>query len=651
MCAAHESTSTQTLAQSPFVVRFWVKTFYSQQANTAAFDSEDLTTARRRATRDGRPSRALARLRSAMTAASATPHNILYIVLEDFSTLSTSVFTTSTATATSVRNSPYLESLAARSVVFQRAYCQAPICNPSRTSFLTGRRPTVTGVYGNDDSFPNALPTLVDVLRAADPTAAVACAGGKIFHVACDRETRGFTSGQLLARNSSSGFAESANALIDRAVEADAAAGSSRLLSAAARQNLVLTMRGKAHEVRTHDMDKSAVTIRLLAHYARERTRFFVGVGLSSTHVQGVTVEAFKICAESAVVAEGAGPIPVEEEPPPSRALEHDPPLVTWQNWDIPRFAIGWNWQRDAIGKYYGCASHIDKQIGAMLAALDVLRLASSTSVVVHGDHGFSLGRHARWSKYNLYEDATRVPLILAVPGRRAHQVHTVIEGLDVMPTLLDLWGVGRAPAQGGEPGVDFVFGGHASGTIRLDGESLMPFLRPVGAAGDAVAPPVRSNTYARSELRMPMVLNRPTEPNLPGAKPLRSLGHGAQLYVRTVRYSYTLYLGTSMQCECATRLGVLDEALFDHHTDEGEMTNLAYDPAHSQTRGELLQMVMRDWRLTDVGMLAPNRSARLEHIGALAGCFSTLLARGGSCRNGGVGPRPARQMRQRLSG
>jgi hypothetical protein len=61
--------------------------------------------------------------------------------------------------------------------------------------------------------------------------------------------------------------------------------------------------------------------------------------------------------------------------------------------------------------------------------------------------------------------------------------------------------------------------------------------------------------------------------------------------------------------------------------------------------------MVMRDWRLTDVGMLAPNRSARLEHIGALAGCFSTLLAREGSCRNGGVGPRPARQMRQRLSG
>lgn len=60
-------------------------------------------------------------------------------------------------------------------------------------------------------------------------------------------------------------------------------------------------------------------------------------------------------------------------------------------------------------------ASHVDAQIGAILHALDVLELRSSTSVILQGDHGFSLGRHGRWSKYNLYDDAVRVPLVFSV--------------------------------------------------------------------------------------------------------------------------------------------------------------------------------------------------------------------------------------------
>lgn len=577
----------------------------------------------------------------------SSPANILYIVLEDFSTLASPVFSQSTATAPALRHTPAIASLAARGVVFQRAYCQAPICNPSRTSFLTGRRPTATGVYGNEDSFPNQLPTLVDALRAAAPNARVACAGGKIFHVACDRESRGFISGMQLARNFSSGFTEAANAELDRAVARDAAAGKGGVLSGAARRNLELTLHGNPpRSSRTHDMDKAAVAMRLLAHYARERARFFVAVGLSSTHVQGLAAENFRICTDSAAAAEGARPLATEELLPPNRADEHDPPLVTWQNWDVPRFDIGWRWQRDAIGSYYGCAAHVDKQIGALLAALDVLHLAGTTSVVVHGDHGFSLGRHGRWSKYNLYEDSARVPLILAVPGRRARAVHAVVEGLDVMPTLLDLWGAPRAAASSARPppgggGTVFALVGRGDGMLRLDGESLVPFLTLEGE--DATAPgahapsPPRASTYARSELRMGMVLHRPGDPHLPGAKPMRSLGHGAQLYLRTQRYAYTLYLSTSAQCECATRPAILDEALFDHERDEGEATNLAYDPAHFTVREALLQTMVSDWRLREVGMRPPNRTARAAHAEALADCFGTLLARGGACRDGGL--------------
>lgn len=125
--------------------------------------------------------------------------NILYVVLEDFSTLASPLFS-SEGSQSSRRRTPHLAALAARGTTFQRAYCQAPICNPSRASFLTGRRPTSTGVYTNDDPMPpsSSLPTLVDFVRAASPKAAVGCAGpGKIFHTACDVESRGFDNGEV----------------------------------------------------------------------------------------------------------------------------------------------------------------------------------------------------------------------------------------------------------------------------------------------------------------------------------------------------------------------------------------------------------------------------------------------------------------------
>ena len=97
------------------------------------------------------------------------PPSILYIVLEDFSAVSSPTFdTAATAPAAYRRSTPYLAALASRGVAFRRAYCQAPICNPSRTSILTGRRPTATGVYGNDDAFPRGMLTLVDAIRAAE---------------------------------------------------------------------------------------------------------------------------------------------------------------------------------------------------------------------------------------------------------------------------------------------------------------------------------------------------------------------------------------------------------------------------------------------------------------------------------------------------
>lgn len=125
----------------------------------------------------------------------------------------------------------------------------------------------------------------------------------------------------------------------------------------------------------------------------------------------------------------------------------------------------------------------------------------------------------------------------------------------------------------------------------------------------------------------MGMVLHRPTDSNLPGARPARPLGPGSQLYVRTARYAYTLYLHKKVGCRCTPPAEqILDETLFDHHADAGEATNLAYEPAHAHTREALLQLVRREWGLpSDIGWRPPNRSLRIAQIDDLTRCWTTV--------------------------
>ena len=408
--------------------------------------------------------------------------------------------------------------------------------------------------------------------------------------------------------------------------------------------------------VGTKDQEKTTVAVRLLAHYARTRRRFFLAVGLASTHVHGSA-----ICIPDAARAEGARPIGNRAPLAPHRGDENDPPLLTWPNWDltqwdrgarkqVPRFGIDPAWERDAIGQYYACATHVDAQIGALLDALNALHLEQSTSVVVQGDHGFSLGRHGRWSKYNMYEDATRVPLLIAVPGQPAPRVvGDVIESLDVMPTVLDLWGVARSGGDPKESATSLAAGSSLNSAalisgsplpaapigampryklsgvaVPLDGDSLLPYIVPHGKDGGR-AP--RRRTYARSEMREWMVVHKPNDRLLPGAPPRYALGKGEALYLRTERYAYTAFLYPicrSCGSGSTAKYRLLDEALYDVRTDAGEAHNLAYSAAHASSRQALLRTLMRDWNMTviqhldgwDVSPLRlPNRTQRVNWL------------------------------------
>ena len=197
-----------------------------------------------------------------------SPMSILHISLEDFSTLASPAFSNPLASGNrsgfATPATPNIARLAERGVLFRRAYCQAPICNPSRTSAMTGRRPTATGVFTNADLYharvPPNMPSLPDFLKAADPTAVIACASGsKLFHVACDHDPMGFD------------------------LPIDTPEPQWGNLSSAVRTAAAFILQPPSPW--SADQHRARVALRRLVEFATPpRRRFYLGIGLVETH-------------------------------------------------------------------------------------------------------------------------------------------------------------------------------------------------------------------------------------------------------------------------------------------------------------------------------------------------------------------------------
>lgn len=336
---------------------------------------------------------------------------------------------------------PHLARLAERGVVFERAYCQYPLCNPSRVSFLSGLRPPLTGVFDNDTPPRARVPTLRFLPEEFRAFGYQTFRSGKVMHATFEKE---------IAWDGEWEWGDVyRNAPRDATVEKDAW-----------RTGLALRQpeKGKSHLAETRwlywqevaDADARRLNdgrvvdeaIRLLTRERRPDRPFFLGVGFSEPHLPYVAPERFFRMYPLATIELPPAP-PDDLADVPRRALGHAKLYPELNDQE----------RRELIAGYYAAVSYMDDELGRLLEAVTSQGLDGNTVVIFLSDNGTHLGEHGGlWEKMTLFEESTHVPLIIAAPGfARGARADGVVELLDLYPTLVELIGLPRPRVQNGK--------------------------------------------------------------------------------------------------------------------------------------------------------------------------------------------------------
>jgi len=437
---------------------------------------------------------------------------------------------------------PNLDALAKSGVRFDRNYCQFPLCNPSRSSLLTGRPPTRTGVLGNRTAFRDLHPDWTSLPQLFKQYGYVSVRAGKIFHGGID-DPKAWQSVSGWVTNEGEGGMQSHDLgrVLDTAPVAERTerdlrspkfAGTAggdpegRRKAIYSDRIVVLDGNGEGHG----DYHTADYTIENLRKYKDEP--FFIACGFVKPHSPPTAPQRFfdMYGVDKIKLTPDFAAWPTVPPGFPGAAIRpHNADLF------IGRGASEAE-AREVIRAYIASISWVDWNIGRVLAELDRLHLRDKTIIVFVCDHGYQLGEKGKWSKAgSLFEMGTRVPLLMAVPGARGNgrSCYRIVESLDVYPTLVELCGLPKPEG--------------------IEGQSLAPLLDNPKAAWDRPAYSVWSED----------------------GKTL----HGTA--VRTEKWRYAEY-GPD---------GTNGAMLLDPHADPLELKNLAGYPQYAKVCAELSQL------------------------------------------------------------
>jgi len=365
-------------------------------------------------------------LASAAFRPAAAKPNILLIMVDDLCPTSLGCYGASGV------KTPNIDRLARRGVKFERAYCQFPICNPSRASLITGRRPHNIGVLSNfpDDVYRNKLPGVVALPQLFRESGYFTGSVGKIIHHGTNPEGNPAEEQDPKSWDVCRGPME----VINEKQKGEHANYTAKLNGDGRQANWCWWLAEECEDDALPDHLIASNAIQLLEEH-REKP-FFIAVGFHKPHDPYVAPKKY-------FDMYSPGSVTLPDEPGDRTAIA---PMAVSR---ADRFAKFSAEDRLALKRaYYACTTFVDAQVGRLLDTLDRLALWDNTIVVLVADHGYHLWEHGHWGKVTVYEPSCRVPLVVWAPGLQGMGKGTqgIVESLDLYPTLAELCGL-RPPA------------------------------------------------------------------------------------------------------------------------------------------------------------------------------------------------------------
>jgi uncharacterized sulfatase len=345
------------------------------------------------------------------TYAAAKPMNVLFITIDDLRPELASYKVDGIRT-------PHIDRFAAKGLQFNAAYCQYPVCNPSRSSLLTGKRPDELGILSNKVALRTKWPDLVTLPQLFRNNGYFTAGLGKLFHVGTDEKGK------------KTPFRDDAS--FDYFFKAKGkepkigSKGKGRKLG----DGTVGWAQWRAAEGGDEAQADGMLAAKAVHLLEKHRDKpFFIGVGFHKPHDPFVAPkEYFDLYPLDKVkLAED----PKDRTPLSKHALPDAYNFKTFTNKD----------RREFKRAYHACTTFVDAQVGKVFDTMDRLKLWDNTIVVVLGDHGYHLGEHGWWNKVTVFDIGARVPLVMWVPKSAGMGAETgsVVEFLDLYPTLVDL--------------------------------------------------------------------------------------------------------------------------------------------------------------------------------------------------------------------
>ena len=337
--------------------------------------------------------------------------------------------------------SPNIDQLASSGTIFNRTYCQVPVCGASRASLLTSVRPTKNRFVDYKTMADEDLPGVLSLPKYLKEKGYYTISNGKVFHHQYDCEDSWSEkpwrpTGDWVGR----GYLEKNNQAIARKEKNG---------TGPAFENINVS------DEEYPDGKLTEKAIKDIRRLKNMRKPFFLAVGYLKPHLPFNAPAKYWNYYKRGNIDLADNPFRPKGAP--------DAALHNWgelrQYYDIPKKGpLSDDMARTLVHGYYACVSYTDSMIGSLLMELDRLELRDNTIIILWGDHGWNLREHGLWCKHCNFETSLHSPLIISTPWhQRGQKTDALTEFVDIYPTICELCGL--------------------SIPVNLEGKSMVPLL------------------------------------------------------------------------------------------------------------------------------------------------------------------------------